>query len=271
MNFSRVFSRAYVRANMKFADRDEALREIARLVKKSPDAADVSEDEVYEAFKLRENLSSTGFGDEIAIPHCKLAKIKDFVTGIITVPDGVDFDAEDHRNIKVIVFLVGPESEVNEHIRLLAVIAQKLDSEDSVRRLLSAASTDELVAAFESSARVELPMCCSRGGHEMLNVIVQDEDWFNEILEILSGFEDSQVVVLDADFEGRYLVKLAFYSNIWTENSHDFCKMIVASVEKDHIGAIIQKIDTTVGGLKNCERVLVVVQPILYMAGSLQL
>lgn len=256
---------------MKFANRDEALREIARLVKKSPAASNVSEDEIFEAFRLRENLSSTGFGNEIAIPHCKLAKITDFVTGIITVPDGVDFDSEDHLNIKVIVFLVGPESEINEHIRLLALIAQELDSEDSVKRLLSAASTDELIAAFEGSAKVELPMYCSHGGHEMLKIIVQDEDWFNEILEILSGFEDSQVVVLDADFEGRYLVKIAFYSNIWTENSHDFCKLIVASIEKDQIGAIIKKIDQIVGGLKNCERVLVVVQPILYMAGSLQL
>jgi PTS system nitrogen regulatory IIA component len=271
MNFARIFSREYIRVGLEFSDRDQALREIARLAKTSPDAESVTEEQIFDALRDRENLCSTGFGDNIAIPHCKVEGLKDFIAGIITVPDGVDFDAVDHKDIKLIVFLIGPVDEVNEHIRLLALIAQKLNETEVVQKLLSVDSAEALIQYFEDSGRNDLPSHCAHGGHEIVNIFVQDEDWFNEILQILSGFEDSQVVVLEAQYEGSYLAKLPFFANVWTDKDHKFCKMIVANVEKSSTGQIIRKIDRLVDGLKDCDRVMITVQPLLYMAGSLQL
>ena len=271
MNFSRIFSREFVRINMKFSNRDEALAEIANMTKTSLDVGKVTENEIFQALQNRENLCSTGFGQSIAIPHCNIEGVKDFVAGIITVPDGVDFDAVDHQNIRLIVFLIGPVQETNEHIRILALIAQKLNNSKMVERLIAETSEDGLIEYFENSQRTDLPSHCAHGGHETMHIFVQDEDWFNEILQIMSGFEDSQVIVVDAQYEGSYLVKLPFFANVWSDREHKFCKLIIATVEKNTSGEIIRNIDRLVDGLKDCDRVMVTIQPLLYMAGSLQL
>ncbi len=271
MNFSRIFSREYVSIDKNFSDRDAALKEIARLAKLSPSAENIEEEAIFAALQQRENLCSTGFGDCIAIPHCKIEGLEDFVAGIITVPDGVDFDAVDHKDIKLIVFLVGPIDEVNEHIRLLALIARKLSEPAIINKLISAKSEDEIIKHFEDSERADLPTYCAHGGHEQMNIFVQDEDWFNEILQIMSGFEDSQLVVVDAQYEGSYLVKLPFFSNVWNNSEHKFCKLIIATLEKTDSGSVIRKIDRLVDGLKDCDRVMITIQPLTYMAGSLQL
>lgn len=271
MNFTRIFSREYIHVGMKFSDRDEVLREVARLAKSSPDSGLVTEKEIFESLKERENLCSTGFGQSVAIPHCKLDGIKDFIAGIITIPDGVDFDAVDHKDIRLVVFIIGPADEVNEHIRLLALVARKLNEPNVIGRLISESSEEEIIQHFENSDRTDLPSHCAHGGHELMNIFVQDEDWFNEILQILSGFEDSQVIVVEAQYEGSYLVKLPFFANVWTDKDHKFCKLITATVEKTTSGEIIRKIDRLVGGLKDCDRVMLTLQPLLYMAGSLQL
>jgi PTS system nitrogen regulatory IIA component len=271
MNFSRIFSREYVSIDNNFSDRDAALKEIARLVKQSPSAENIEEEAIFAALQQRENLCSTGFGDCIAIPHCKLEGLEDFVAGIITVPNGVDFDAVDHKDIKLIVFLVGPTEEINEHIRLLALIARKLTEPDIGEKLIAAESEDEIIQHFEDGERADLPTYCAHGGHEQMSIFVQDEDWFNEILQIMSGFEDSQIVVVSAQYEGSYLVKLPFFSNVWNNSEHKFCKLIIATLEKTDSGSVIRKIDRLVDGLKDCDRVMITIQPLTYMTGSLQL
>jgi mannitol/fructose-specific phosphotransferase system IIA component (Ntr-type) len=271
MNFSRIFNKEHVKVGLKFKERDDALRKIAQIARNSPYSDSVSEEEIFNALKDRENLCSTGFGQGVAIPHCKLPGIKDFIAGILTVPDGVDFDAVDHKDIRLIVFLIGPQDEINEHIRILALIAKRLNDPEIIDRLVEGNSAEELIHYFENSKRSDLPTHCAHHGHELMQICVQDEDWFNEILQILTGYEDSQVVIIDAEYEGSYLVRIPFFSNVWNDKEHKFCKIIQATVEQSSSGEIIRSIDRLVDGLKDCNRVMITIHPITYMAGSLQL
>jgi len=47
--------------------------------------------------KDREEVGSTGFGNEIAIPHCVIDNISDFVVGVLVIPDGVDYNSIDGK------------------------------------------------------------------------------------------------------------------------------------------------------------------------------
>ena len=73
-------------------DKDGLLNEIAKLA--SSDES--TQKKIFENLKEREGLGSTGFGNGIAIPHCALDNIDEFIIGIITVPNGVDYDSLDN-------------------------------------------------------------------------------------------------------------------------------------------------------------------------------
>ena len=269
MNLSRIFRPELIAVGKKFKDKEEALKEVAKLAMTSPDAADCTEEAILEALAARENLYSTGFGHGIAIPHCKSPDVKDFVTGVITVPDGVDFDSEDNLDVKIIIFIVGPVRDSNEHIRLLSLIAQKLH-EPGLRDSLIAETDPAKIPDFFAQKQHWQLSPAGHSGRDLMHIVVQDEDWFNEILQIVSGVENSQVIVADAQYEGSYLAQIPIFSNVWSDQNHDFCKMIVAVQEKSVTGDIVRRIDKLVGGLDDCDRVLLMVQHLFYSAGSLQ-
>lgn len=53
-----------------------------------------------EDLKERENLTSTGMQDGIAIPHAKSPAVSKLALVVAIVPEGIDFDAFDGENLK---------------------------------------------------------------------------------------------------------------------------------------------------------------------------
>ncbi|MCK5529283.1 MAG: PTS sugar transporter subunit IIA, partial [Kiritimatiellae bacterium] len=80
-------------AGMEASGKEDCLEKIAHIAKKSSLLDGVTEADILAGFKNREELGSTGYGHGIAIPHCRLPGVEDFVVGVITVPAGVDFDS----------------------------------------------------------------------------------------------------------------------------------------------------------------------------------
>jgi len=100
-----------IKPGIEFPDKNAAIREIAILARKSLPLRDIDEEKIFQGLQQREKIGSTGFGNGIAIPHCRLDAVRDFVVGILTVPNGVDFEAMDGQKVHVIVFIVAPARE----------------------------------------------------------------------------------------------------------------------------------------------------------------
>ena len=79
--------------------------EIVQTARKCSILKNVSDEEILNGLQDRESLGSTGFGKGIAIPHCRLKSVSDFVVGIMTVPAGVDFEALDGEAVNFIIFI----------------------------------------------------------------------------------------------------------------------------------------------------------------------
>jgi len=124
MKLADVLHKECIVVNAELSDKAEALRQVAGLAKKSNVLENVSEQEILVGLQGRESLGSTGVGKGIAIPHCRLKNVKDFVVGVVTVPSGVDFDALDAEKVRLIVFIIAPEVVSAKHVRLLSVISQ---------------------------------------------------------------------------------------------------------------------------------------------------
>ena len=90
----------------------------------------VDEDDVFEALMSREQLGTTGLGNGIAIPHCRIAQCDRLVGALVSLAEPVDYDSIDGKPIDLVFALVVPEGGDTEHVKALGEIASLFLDED---------------------------------------------------------------------------------------------------------------------------------------------
>ena len=93
-------------------------------------ADDVDADAVFYALMAREQLGSTGLGQGIAIPHCRVAGCAGAIGVLVTLREAIDFDAMDDRPVDLLFFLVVPDARDDDHVRTLAAVATLFNDAD---------------------------------------------------------------------------------------------------------------------------------------------
>jgi PTS system nitrogen regulatory IIA component len=250
------------------ADKSAALREVARAAKRSAILADVSEEEILRGLADREALGSTGFGKGLAIPHCRLSTVPDFVVGIITVPDGVGFESMDGKPVTLLIFIVAPERKSAEHIRLLSAISRILRTPGVIDEILSCTTARAVADSFLRHAREEPPVFEDKG-RSLLQVFVQDEDVFREILQALAEIPACSVALVEAQSAAAYLAKLPLFAGFWTDAPASFSRIVLAVLDRRLVNETVRRIETITGSPSGREGVLITVQELFYSAGAL--
>jgi len=268
MNLFTALSAECIAAGVSLPDKPSALRRIAKLAKASSILESVSESEIIAGLEQRESLGSTGFGGGIAIPHCRLENVPDFVVGLVSIPNGMDFDAMDGEKVRLIVFIIGPERESKEHIHLLSGISQTLSIPGVVDELTAASTSEALRESFLRHVRDELE-AVGKNGHNLFHVIVQDENLFQEILQVFGSIESTRAIILNAENTGVYLSRIPLFADVWSDNPKRFSQLIVALVSKRITNETIRRIERITGPLKDRSAVMITVQDVFYCAGSI--
>ncbi len=89
-----------------------------------------SADDIYERLLNRERMGSTGIGEGIAIPHCRLKQCDKTFGVLLQLEKPIDFDAIDQQPVDLIFALLVPEEATDEHLKTLSMLAQKLSQAD---------------------------------------------------------------------------------------------------------------------------------------------
>jgi len=268
MKLADVLHKECIVVNAKLSDKAEALRQIASLAKKSINLDSVSEQQILVGLQARESLGSTGVGKGIAIPHCRLKAVKDFVVGAVTVPSGVDFDALDAEKVRLIVFIIAPEVVSNKHVGLLSVISQRLLAPKALEQILEEPTPEGIYESFLRDQDVEIDDR-PRAVKNLIHVFIQSEDIFREVLQILAGIETSSLVVVGAENAGVYLSKLPLFASFWSDEPSNFGRIIIAVVDKNLTNEALRRIESVAGDLNKEAGVMATVQQVDYVAGSL--
>lgn len=269
MKLVDVLRKECVRVGAQYASKADLLQEVAKLAGNSPILKDVSEQDLLDGLLKREELGSTGFGDGIAIPHCRLPGVSDFVLGIITVPGGVDFDALDGNPVNLVIFIIAPEIESDKHVRLLSAISQTLLARGIRQEMLAQKDPEGLYESFLRRTVCDLNSG-EQKGWSLIHAFVQDENTFKDVLQVLAGIESASLVAMDAENTSAYLAKMPLFAEFWTDDKKKFCRIIMAVVEEGLTNETIRRIETITGDLAQCDNAMVTVQPISYVAGSLR-
>ncbi|WP_271410820.1 PTS IIA-like nitrogen regulatory protein PtsN [Pseudomonas sp. Q1-7] len=128
--------------NVPGGSKKRVLEQIAKLVAR--DLPDLDNQDVFESLVAREKLGSTGFGNGIAIPHCRLTGCMSPISAVLRLDAPVDFDAIDGAPVDLLFVLLVPEAATDEHLELLRQIASMLDRSDVRERLREAPDSTSL-------------------------------------------------------------------------------------------------------------------------------
>jgi PTS system nitrogen regulatory IIA component len=128
--------------NVPGGSKKRVLEQIAKLI--GENLPDVAQQTVYEALIAREKLGSTGFGNGIAIPHCRLDNCQSPMSALLHLETPVDFDAIDGAPVDLIFVLLVPKAATDAHLELLRQIASMLDRKEVRERLRSAQDSSAL-------------------------------------------------------------------------------------------------------------------------------
>lgn len=104
------------------------LFKISEIVSENIDSLEAAE--VFDALMAREQLGTTGLGNGIAIPHCRLAPCENIIGALITLDQPIDFDSLDNKPVDILFVLLVPREENDEHVRTLAELATLFNDED---------------------------------------------------------------------------------------------------------------------------------------------
>ncbi|MBD9396335.1 MULTISPECIES: PTS IIA-like nitrogen regulatory protein PtsN [unclassified Pseudomonas] len=128
--------------NVPGGSKKRVLEQIASVIAR--DLPDLDGQTIYESLIAREKLGSTGFGNGIAIPHCRLPGCSTPISALLKLSTAVDFDAIDGAPVDLLFVLLVPEAATDEHLELLRQIASMFDREDVRERLRQAQDSESL-------------------------------------------------------------------------------------------------------------------------------
>ena len=115
---------------------------MAQLIHESEPSLSV--DALFTSFTAREKLGTTGLGDGIAIPHCRLANCQRVTGALVCLANPIDFEAIDGEPVDTLFALVVPEQATQEHLDVLAGLASLFSQADFRCALRPAVSNREL-------------------------------------------------------------------------------------------------------------------------------
>lgn len=261
VNMIKLLKKDLIKIGSTSINKSELLEEISVLV--GTKCKKISKNEILKALIKREQLSSTGVGGSIAIPHCTFDNLTEFYIGII-ITNEIDFDSIDGEPVRVTFFSVGPTSQKNQHISTLTSISKISMNKELLQKIIKSDNSNDIYNMLyqEEDIRSANTEKCQ------IVIHVQDEKIFNDILEVLASDVDGAISVIDAQTAGYYLHKTPLFSSFWNDISDSFSKMIISVIDKKLVNETIRKINIT--KRENNSGLLVTVNDLLYFDGSLE-
>ncbi len=127
----------------------DALDQMVELMARSGKISDVESyrRQVY----AREEESTTGIGEGIAIPHGKCDAVRQPGLAAMVVKNGVDFEALDDEPVTLIFLIAAPNTEDNVHLDVLSKLSVLMMDEDFSNALRNAASVDEFLEIIDKA------------------------------------------------------------------------------------------------------------------------
>jgi nitrogen PTS system EIIA component len=108
----------------------------------------IARSQVFDSLFAREKLGSTGLGQGVAIPHGRIAKLRDAAAAFVKTSHPIPFDAPDGLPVNMIFVLLVPERATDLHLQILGELAQMFSDTQFRNRLLASEDSSTIHQLF---------------------------------------------------------------------------------------------------------------------------
>jgi fructose PTS system EIIBC or EIIC component len=161
MKITELLSKDTILLHMDGSQKEEAINQLVDVLYKADKIADRS------AFKAeiikREQLSTTGIGDGIAIPHAKTKAVKKAAIAFGKSVSGINYEALDNKPSHLFFMIAAPEGANNTHLDALARLSGMLMKAEVRYQLLTATTAEEIIEIINQYDKEEVQETTSVG------------------------------------------------------------------------------------------------------------
>lgn len=143
MDFSKFFKNDLIDLDKKYKSKQDALNHFASILVEKGYCLDAKK--VVELALKREKETSTGIGENIAIPHIRDAVVKKSAIFFAKVQD-LDWDALDGQPVNYVFFITLNPEDSNSHIEILASLMKLFMNSEFKNKLKNVTSIKELIS-----------------------------------------------------------------------------------------------------------------------------
>lgn len=149
MRITDLLDKRSISLNAAPRSKNEALDQIVALMTKS---GKINDQEAYrKQVYAREEESTTGIGEGIAIPHGKCDAVNKPGLAAMVIKNGVDFDSLDGEPVTLMFLIAAPNTEDNVHLDVLSKLSVLLMDEEFSEALRNAKSVDEFMEIVDKA------------------------------------------------------------------------------------------------------------------------
>lgn len=149
MRITDLLDKRSISLNGAPKSKNEALDEMVALMARSGKLAD--EEAYRRQVYAREEESTTGIGEGIAIPHGKCDAVKEPGLAAMVVKNGVEFDSLDGEPVTLLFLIAAPNTEDNVHLDVLSKLSMMLMDEEFTAALRKASSVEEFLEVIDKA------------------------------------------------------------------------------------------------------------------------
>ncbi|SOC22353.1 PTS system D-fructose-specific IIA component (F1P-forming) (Frc family) /PTS system D-fructose-specific IIB component (F1P-forming) (Frc family) /PTS system D-fructose-specific IIC component (F1P-forming) (Frc family) [Ureibacillus xyleni] len=143
MKITELLTKDTIALSLNSQQKEPVLEELTNVLYSAGKLTD--KEEFKSAILAREQQSTTGIGEGIAIPHAKTKAVKEAAICFGRSKDGVNFESLDGQPAYLFFMIAAPEGANNTHLEALSRLSSILLIEDVRRQLLEASSEQDVI------------------------------------------------------------------------------------------------------------------------------
>lgn len=147
MRITDLLKKEGIELDVNVNNKAEAIDKLVDLMDATKNLND--KEEYKKTVLAREELSTTGIGDGIAIPHGKTKAVSKAGLSSMVVKNGVDYDSLDGMPAKLFFMIAAPESADTLHLEVLSRLSTILMDEGFREKLINAKDKEEFLSLID--------------------------------------------------------------------------------------------------------------------------
>lgn len=145
---SSFISEKNIVMNLDASSREDALEQLSKILQSNGNVSDA--DAFYKDVLKRESMTTTGIGNNMAIPHGKSDAVTDTTMLFAKNKTPLEWNSLDGSKVNIIFLMaVSPDTVGNAHLKMLANLSSRLMDDEFVAAIKNARTTEEVLSIIK--------------------------------------------------------------------------------------------------------------------------